>query len=91
MTKRDLKVGDIVRTEHGDAYCITNLNTFGPVDFINSSVGQFHVSAINERGILRSIHVDSIVEVVEHTDLIDKMMEKLDRAILYGNERSNLQ
>lgn len=79
MTKRDLKVGDIVKTEHGDAYCITSLNAFGPMEFINSSVGKFHVSALNEKGILRSIHVDSIVEIVEHTDLIDKVYEKLGK------------
>ena len=91
MEKRSLKVGDIVKTERGDVYCITNLNAFGPTEFINSSVGRFHVSALNDKGILRSIHVDSIVEILEHTDLVDEMLKRINRAILYGDRLSEVK
>ena len=76
MEKRSLKVGDIVRTEHGDAYCIINLYSVG------RALDDGYLSALNWRGIVRSIHKDSIVEVIEHTDFIDEMMKRLEMDLL---------
>ena len=73
MTKRDLKVGDIVRTEHGGAYCVVSMYTSG------ANLSDSYVIALNRHGIIRSIHVDSIVRIIEHTDLIDKVYEKLEK------------
>ena len=80
VEKRNLKVGDIVRTERGDVYCIINLYSGGT--FIEEN----YVLALSSKLLIRSIHADSIVDIVEHTDVIDKLIDKMNRAILYGSD-----
>ena len=70
MKKEDLRVGDIVLANHGRAYCVTCTDTFGSFD-------KNYISVLNEHGMTRSIHIDAINSVIEHTDYIDLILEQL--------------
>ena len=70
MKKEDLRVGDIVLSNHGRAYCVTCTDIFGPFD-------ENYISVLNEHGMTRSIRADAINSVLEHVDYIDPILELL--------------
>ena len=78
VEKRNLKVGDIVRTEHGEVYCIMSLSSCG------SDLDERYVLVLSNRGTLRSVHTDSIVSIVKHTDFVKELLKTMEWAILNG-------